>query len=127
MLIRAWNRESKKMYAVPLDFPWDVANFGLIALDMNPAQIDWMLSTGLKDKKGLEAFKDDIIRTGNGRIWVIKQGTYFWHVPGDIIELCGFYLEPVPNLDNHPIPIYEGFGEVIGNCHQHPELSETKA
>lgn len=86
--------------------------------------VQLMQSVGFKDKNGVESFKDDIIKTADDRIWIIKHGTFFWHVPKSIIELYGFYLLPIPNEDNHPIPIYENFGEIIGNKWENPELLE---
>jgi hypothetical protein len=76
-----------------------------------------MWSTGLKDKNGIYGFCDDIIKSGNGRIWIIKHGTYFWNVPKDCIELYGFYLQCIKD-ENCRVPIHEGFGEIIGNSYQ---------
>jgi uncharacterized phage protein (TIGR01671 family) len=82
-----------------------------------------MQATGLKDKNGVEAFKADIVKSANRRIWIIKHGTYFWKVPNDCIELYGFYFQCIKDKDCCS-PIYEGFGEIIGNVHQNPELLE---
>ncbi len=138
---RVWNKSQKKMFFGPdkrYQGQFAIIDSGVLCWcdshghlhpvsEENLKNLTIMPSVGLPDRKGVEAFKDDIVKTGNGRIWVIKHGTYFWHVPKQVIELYGFYLEPLPNLDNHPIPIHEGVGEIIGNCHQHPELLEGKA
>lgn len=49
------------MYAVPLTFPWDVANFGLTPLGMDPSGIDWMRATGAKDDNDKEMYEGDIL------------------------------------------------------------------
>lgn len=49
--------------------------------------------TGLHDKTGKEKYKDDIEKSGNGRIWVIKHGYYKIAMPGNLIGLYGWYMQ----------------------------------
>lgn len=85
-----------------------------------------MFSTGFKDKNSIEGFKDDIVKSQNGRLWQIKHGHYIWKIPNDELELYGFYFQSIDNKENCCFPIYDNFGEIIGNIHQHPKLLEPK-
>ena len=119
-----------KMYAVEaIDFFNEIAR--LYDIEDNH-DIGWipfsdlilMQSTGLKDKAGINSCCDDLVRSQNGRLWQIKHGHYVWKQPNDEIELYGFYLKSVDDKAKCCCPIYDNFGEIIGNVHQHKSLLE---
>lgn len=129
---RAWDKLENRM--------WDVANIrfekGLLYCvevvddkemkykNLYPADFILLQSTGLTDKNGTEGFKDDLIRSQNGRLWQIKHDHYVWKKPFDEDELYGFYFQSVDNHENCCFPIYDNFGEIVGNKWENPEFLE---
>jgi hypothetical protein len=81
-----------------------------------------LLSTGAIDKNGKGAFLEDIVRSPNEKIWVLKFGTWA-HTPQWLscksTTLYGWYLEG----NGEQAPFYSNV-EIIGNSLQNPELLE---
>ena len=72
-----------------------------------------MQYTGLKDKKGVEIYEGDVVKTKNSRYKVIFDKCCFWGVDElgkyPIYQICNYVLDD------------ERF-EVIGNIYENPEL-----
>lgn len=82
-----------------------------------------MQYTGLKDKNGVEAYENDIVRW-NKKIWIMIFST----------RLCGYYLQTLESfidisgknkLETVSHARAEHACEVIGNIYENPELLEA--
>jgi hypothetical protein len=67
-----------------------------------------MLFTGLYDKKGREIFAEDIIKTANGSINIVRFGTFTSMTDSEVGPNIGFYFDG--ETDRGAEPLAEAFG-----------------
>jgi hypothetical protein len=115
---RAWDKEEKKMVVEPLvlhlngtlEYPeggWDVKGCD------DSEYYELMLSTGLKDKNGVEAWHKDIV----------KMGPFLFVITWDV-KAAKFYLKSSNPLDTKKWAMSHltKNGEIIGNVFQNKDL-----
>ena len=79
---------------------------------------DVMLSTGLKDRDGKEIYENDLLKSNNGRVWLVKHGHWEMPWPGvKPFEYYGWYAEGNGNQISLDCDC-----EIIGNLYENPEL-----
>lgn len=79
--------------------------------------------TGLIDKNGKEIYENDIVKSGNGRVWNVKFGEFIYTEPKQTAKGYGFYLEPIEEEFKKEGNCYLNNGiEVIGDIFSNPEL-----
>jgi len=124
---RAWDSGNKKMVIVKdIVFLEDgvLAGYKTIGgLDLTINKPEIMQYTGLKDKNGKEIYEGDIVESGNGRIWTVQFGEFFYTEPKQLVRGYGFYIQPVEEelkREGNGF-LYKGV-EIIGNIYENPEL-----
>ncbi len=117
---RAWDKEDKRMSYGEIEYYDD--SFGVrfdhfcVGADF---EVEFMQSTGLKDKDGGDVYQGDIIRCTRGCphevIWLEEYGgTFFGGMPA-------WYLSGLSNGY-----AWTGREEVIGNIYENSELLEEQ-
>ena len=101
----------------------DAGEGSMTPLDENPPTL--MQFTGLLDKNGKEIYEGDVMKSGNGRIWVIKHGAWRHWEAKQLTPMFGWYASSDDHGTEAQLPLrsdIDGFMEVIGNIHENPEL-----
>lgn len=128
---RAWDKEEKRMSYGKIEYYDD--SFGVrfdhfcVGADFG---VEFMQSTGLKDKNGVEIFEGDVLGLITTRalgyhstgILIKKEVNFgeFWVEDDTLYQFYGFYLD-----ENLSIEYFLGKGAiVIGNIYENPELLE---
>jgi len=118
---RVWNLTTQDMQELEsIDF----SNGKVVQVNTDGDRILWpdkechlMQYTGLKDKNGVEIYKDDVVQYLDGEYSfsaVVEWGDFGWYLRG---------IEPNDNFsfeDTAPSVL-----EVIGNIYENPELLEN--
>lgn len=82
-----------------------------------------MQFTGLKDKNGKEIYEGDLVKSGNGRIWMVEFGDWTYTELRQESDQYGFFLR---GEDDNTIAVTGApYGEIIGNIYENPELLHT--
>lgn len=85
-----------------------------------------MQYTGLKDKKRVESYHKDIVRTNAGQAGVIEFGSYSTTC-NDWDNSWGWFIKCFNGTQISMDVDFEYWGEVIGNAYANPELLEGGA
>ncbi|MDV2632349.1 YopX family protein [Lactococcus lactis] len=122
--LRAWDKEDERMSYGELEYFDDSINYRFEHFCTGADEdVEFMQSTGLKDKNGTEIYEGDVIANQNkeSKNWYVSHHVVVWHDTGFMgKQICssGSYL----GLD------YWTSGEngyvVIGNIYENPELLE---
>lgn len=95
--------------------------FSTTGIEVDPATVGQY--TGLKDKKEMESYHKDIVRTNAGLVGVVEFGSY--STTGNEWDNAWGWFIQIPNGDQASMDEHFGYwGEVIGNAHENPELLE---
>lgn len=132
---RAWDRKSKKMRTVDdLKNLWTLCNHGgevktipnVIVINQSykgddlelvvDKDCDLMQYTGLKDKTGKEIYAGDLLKDEQGNI-----GKVFWQN-----SQAHFAINWQRKDGSYDTDCCFGYGEVIGNIYENPELLNRK-
>jgi len=121
---RAWNGERM--------MPWGFIEDSFVepssGNDYNLFTTPHMQFTGIKDKNGKEIYEGDIIRSFNGRIWIVKHGYWEYQELRQVTEQYGWYLGGDGYFGENTVPMTPSEGtlnEVIGNIYENPELLKS--
>ena len=85
------------------------------------ADMVWLQSTGLRDKKGVDAYRGDIAEDEARQLWIVR-----WADDAGGFELILNGADPEAPEDGEVEYMSEiGFMNIRGTIHSNPELMET--
>lgn len=115
---RAWDKKDKVIREVTaIDWSIDLVEFMNGAIERDIENVEFMQSTGLNDKNGVEIFEGDIFAEGFGRYvvaWEAEGGRWALKLVHDFEDT--FYLGMRNSKDM----------TLIGNIYENPELLEVE-
>lgn len=119
--LRAWDKQDERMSYGEVEYFDDSINYRFDHFCTGADEdVEFMQSTGLKDKNGTEVYEGDIVKCSRGCPHLI-----YWEK-----ELGGTYIGGMPAW--YLSGINEGYAwtsteEIIGNIYENPELLEGAA
>lgn len=119
--LRAWDKQDERMSYGEVEYFDDSINYRFDHFWTGADEdVEFMQSTGLKDKNGTEVYEGDIVKCSRGCPHVI-----YWEK-----ELGGSYIGGMPAW--YLSGLLEGYAwtgaeEIIGNIYENPELLEGAA
>lgn len=116
--LRAWDKQDERMSYGEVEYFDDSINYRFDHFCTGADEdVEFMQSTGLKDKNGTEVYEGDIVKCSRGCPHLI-----YWEK-----ELGGTYIGGMPAW--YLSGLNEGYAwigteEIIGNIYENPELLE---
>ena len=114
--LRAWDKQDERMSYGEVEYFDDSINYRFDHFWTSADEdVEFMQSTGLKDKNGIEVYEGDIVKCSRGCPHLI-----YWEK-----ELGGTYIGGMPAW--YLSGLNEGYAwtgteEIIGNIYENPEL-----
>lgn len=125
--LRAWDKEDERMSYGEVEYFDDSINYRFDHFCTGADEdVEFMQSTGLKDKNGVEIYEGDVIANQNKEPenWYVSHHEVVWHDTGFMgKQICssGSYIGLA-----HWTSGENGY-VVIGNIYENPELLEGAA
>lgn len=123
---RAWDKYHEIMVIIiSIDFERKIAYVGREDGDRWEIHFDnlnFMQSTGLKDKNGVEIYEGDLVQNGRGEIGYV---TYLLQETGFVVVLknTDYRLGHRNTGESYDMAYWH---EIIGNIYENPELLEAR-
>ncbi len=110
--VREWMRKEAKYYMTNtnIDVP---KNVDIPGIYFYGKELEMLLCTALKDKNGEEVYESHLLKTSDGKIWVVKLGKWIYKKT----EYYDFFKEN----EGTQLPISKT-DEIIGNKYEHSHL-----